>query len=553
MAGEIKFKLVSAPFQADTAVGGLIDERQIWANGGEGYEYAEVDLGAESPRITGFTSGTRYSAMLRTGTARSFRLKPDRIGLSITSKRWAEPATHDIYKLWQTGKPIAFTPWWDQYTLFCATFGQVDIDAGIVEIGDNDAAYLTPRLATGGDYPTSRYDKNDVGWLRQLASGEKAKLVPGMIGNAIILEAARTNLAVKTPVWTDAGDNFTQTADDGNVASLQSWFLYGPAGGPDGSTSPLTGLTPASEHVISVWIKGTGEFSIGVVGHGSTEYTLDPDKWIRAFHKFTPDNPGEDAFVGGDVGGANPCMGTFSCLQVELGDTPTSYMDPDITPPTTPDSLKINSALGRSAEMTIVVWLRRDVPPSGNFKYLMSANDTADYHILIGTSNAISFNLINSIGVTAGLGAPTGAWEQIVVTRRLKSDGSVEAVCYHNGAELATASVAAASVDAQTISTFPNGMYIGSDLGLTSPNNYGLDMPLDRFRVDGRAWTLQDVEDDYELLRRDGIRAFLAHTAGRYFRFTNVPGGFYANVNPDALAGAIQLEQVGVNPAGVAI
>lgn len=552
MAGQYHFKLVSSPYNIDTGGNGLIDERRIWPHGGLGYEYAEADLGAHVPVIGGFTTGVVSDDLLRSGQLRAFRINPDRIGLAVNLDYLTGSAIRDLYRVWQLGKPVAFTPWWDQWTLWCSTFGQLEPGAGIAEIGSNLATNITPRLA-GGDLYTARYDHQDKGWLTRLAVGEKVKLVPGMIGNAILLERKATNRAAANPSWSTGGNAFVRTADDGNNDMGHTKFFYSDGGATATASLTQTGLTNGVRYTAYVWAKGTGQLRIIGGSTNGTMVTLSPNKWQLVWVTWTSSGTSQTITLAPNIGSGVGCLATFTSLQVEEGDTPTSYMDPAITPPTQADELKIPTGqLGRSVDLTIAMWVRRTYSPAGAFKYLWSSNDGGvDAYIRQSTTNIIEVNLINTLMATTNLGAPTGAWEQIVVTRAFNtSNQRLESAVYHNGVLKVSASTSP-PVSSYQVSTFPNGMWIGSDRGLVSPNNYGWDQPIDRFRVDGRAWTLQDVEDDYELHRRDAIRGFLAHTQGRLFRFTNVPQRFRAGIHPDAMMGTLQLEQVGVIPAGI--
>lgn len=553
MAGGLHFKLVSAPYQIDSGGNGLVDERRVWPHGGLGYEYAEVDLGAQVPVIGGFTSGVQNDELLRTGLSRSFRILPDRIGLAVDLSYIAGNTLRDLYRVWQLGKPVAFTPWYDQYTLWMSTFGQLEPGAGVAEIGSNLAASYVPRLA-GGDLYTARYDHQDVGWLTRLATGEKIKFVPGMIGNGILLERKSKNWAPANPTWSVGGNAFVRSADDTNNDMGHSKYFYSDGGGTSTATVSISGLTNGVRYTASIWAKGTGKMLIGGGATSGPLVTLDPKKYQIVWVTWVSSGTSQTITLSPDIGGGLGCLASFSSLQVEEGDTPTSYMDPAITAPTQADELKIPTGqLGRSVDMTIACWFRRKYTSAiSDAKYLLSAKDGAtDYFITLHTTNIIRQNIIGTTIATSDLGAPTGAWEQLVITRQFNtSNQRLESALYHNGVLKQSASLAPPVTSAQ-VTTFPNGMYIGSDRGLNTVTNKGWDQPIDRFRVDGRAWTLQDVEDDYEMLRRPGIRAFLAHTQGRLFRFTNVPPRFRGNIDPDTMMGVVQLEQTGVIPAGV--
>jgi len=547
MAGSIKFKLVTAPYLKDSGAG-VIDERQIWPNGGAGYEYVEADVGSEPPRITRFNSGVVSVPILRSGQARSFRTGPDEIGMVISSKRWSGSTLAQLFKLWQLGKPVAFTPWWDQFTVWCSTFGSLDPGCGVTEIGQNSAATIIPR-APGYDYYPSRFDKDDIGWIMPLGTTDLAKFVPGMIGNAILLESKTRNLMALNPTTSPFGAPILTSVNPGNteVCTFKTVFM------PSGNhlvTTFVSGLTIGVQYVQSIWARGAGTIALVLSGGSAGAYvTLSPGKYMRVWQQFTATATSHTLYITHDQGTSTGAMFSFGCWQLEAGDYPSSYMHPSANP-SVPDVLNVASPIGRSPDLTIATWVRRTFDPVSNYRYLWSSSDVGvDYFSLIGPGPTLGTSMDGFIPTTYSIPAATNSWEQFVFTREYVGAPTyqVRFTVYRNGALLGAVNRPAT---ASSLTKFP-GMWIGSDYAITGPKYLGLQMPMDRFRIDSRAWTLQDVENDYVTFKDAGVRAFLSQTAGRLFQITTIPGSFGANVDPSAMMGSVQLEQVGTIPPAV--
>lgn len=562
MAGNLKFLLISAPYEEDSTGAGIIDRRRIYPGTGGGSDrVSKMEINQSNmdgaPTITGFDSQIESVPILR-GSDRTFRIKPNRLKVNIPLKGLTAAQALAIHKMWSVSKPVAFHPWYDESTWWMSTFGGFESGAGCAEIGWNGSAMLGRRSL--GDYCPSRWSGAD-GWIVNPPTTELLKRSPGMIGHAAMIESKRTNLVpTSNPTLTgsDAAKITVITTPLSNNALTPGWVLHcitaGAAGGY--ATIPAITLTAGTRYCASVWAKGVGQLQLKAVHSSTANGTptdLEPGRWQRVFVEWVQGGTTMTLRVKPNIAGS-VCI--ITAVQVEAEGFYGSYLDPAVTAPTIPDTLHITEAMGRGGDLTIAVWSQRfPLTPTGR-RYFFSAYDSgagAEMYAYVEAST-VYLQMMNISTSGAIAGTPFGNWEQWVFVTRgddTETPGTGKSVqeIWNNGTLLIRSEITAPG--AAAYSSYAAGLYVGSDLGLASPQGRAFDSAIDRFRVDLRTWTQQDIEDDYETLRQPAIQALLAQTQGRLFVFSKIPDSFKSGIFTDGMDGVVTLEQISHVPAGL--
>jgi len=542
------FTLASAPIEdRSTITPGLITFRTVIPGFSAQYaSYVEIDCDRFIPQITRFDD----HAVLQKYAGRGGAFRPtDReyIGLRIDVDEWTGAEWEAFQRLAASKRPVMFAPWYDASTVFCSLFGGMDDGGGLALVGDNAATSYVGRSASDG-YPSPEGAGESL-----LQSGDGTTAVPkitqGHLGKAIILDRLSANVAALEPSWSVVGSGKIRTASASNYTGpVVGKVAFLPAAAANEIKYSVTGLTNGTRYVASVWVKldvGAAASSVRFrVTHNSGAANVDFDwltndgAWHRVWVTWTQAGTTADLrFI--NTSSSRGAYVRTGPVQIEAGYLPTSWTDPTATAPTSGDYLSVSLAGSGGGDLTFAFWFR--YRSSADYNYLASGKtgvgggDRYIYHrngfyvVRLGGSTDLSF--------TAA--ATDGEWTQLVVVLTQVAGGQGVSV-YENGALLGTGSW----TSSYDVLTFSGNLFIGSDKALTTPNNYGLNEAMDAVRIDGRAWTATDVQDDYDLRSTDGLRAFLAQVSGRVFRIAAVPQGFRAP-DPDSYAGSLELDQIG--------
>jgi hypothetical protein len=218
-----------------------------------------------------------------------------------------------------------------------------------------------------------------------------------------------------------------------------------------------------------------------------------------------------------------------------------------------PDALRVTNPVHTGRGFTISLWYYKTTGSAvsdsvffaswkqvgsndGYFGARTDENSQAwRYHVRFGH---------NSTEHTWNSTAAVDTWVHLVL-RVDAASGGLRSQVYENGALLGS-NVLALPDHLPLLSQ----LWIGSDSGQDSPSGFGLDVPLDSFRVDQRAWSAAEILTEYEMKSDASIRALLAMTSGRLFRIAGVPKGFRGPFQAE-FVGDLLLEEVSHNPAGL--
>ena len=548
----LPWRIVTGPRFIDQDGDGVYEKRIVHrgAQGG-GPETLEVALGDTSPEILDWQPGTVETEGLR-GSSRVFRLRPDRVRLRVPLDYITGASVQTLYRILSLGRPVAFTPWWGPETIWASGFSGIEEGGMLAEIGHNSPSMLTPR--SDGDYHAPEGD----GWLR-LATG--AKLVPGLIGRALLLERDTLNVMPSDTYTPAAGvsSRFELTGEpNGGPTSMVSCYI------PDTDYIDLVsgGLTLAAttNYVASIWAKGEGSArlvatnSLVAVTNGAT-VTLDPGRWTRIHVAFLTVGTGEGLSLEAD-GSEVRCTYGAVMVEKEVGtqnrNRPSSYQAVGATVTGDSDKLFINAPVWTGGGFTLALWMLRD-NPSDRGQIFSARDNSVNYYAYLSASGGhqMFYNLMGgaSNDRTATLPAPSGTWEQFVfVVRKGVSSAGMEQALYHNGLLIDTDHSPAGS---ENLPDFSDGWYIGGAFSPISTGDFGLNFPLDCLRMDARAWTQADVTADYAMRREAAITAMLTMTQGRLFRIASAPKRFMAGIFTDRMEGDLILEQVSHITPGV--
>ena len=539
------FKLVTAPqAEFDSSNPGLVNRRTMWGNKYGFDESMEILLGPDAPfipEVNAVRDRTVVAARLR-GPARTARPLNALKRIRISVEAWTGVEWAALDKIMTTQRLVAFHPVWDKWTWWASSFGNPINDQGLAEVGDTPVSQYTRRADR--EQGPSRFG---TGALVEATSGQipaAVKLVPGFIGHAILLESGGQNYANTASHWgTPTGPGEQQNASDGPSASITADYLRLPASAF--STFPATSSRPSGDYAASCWVRGQGTITLQAftgVGTFKGSDVILTDDWQLAEVSW---NQGSASVIAMRLveEDANEAMVHASCPQVEDGLFPTSIMQAGIGLKTA-DELKITDDLNPGAGLTFVFWYKTGPATHLQDIFFASWEDGgADRYI---RKNGVNYQ--TNIGGTSVSGISSignNVWTQLAVVFEMLPATGPSVRVYENGVHKSTG--------IQTALTFPigdAGVFIGSDRGLGTPAELGLNHPLDSVRIDSRPWTAQEILDDYEMRTDAGVAAFLAHTAGGLFRVASVPKGFRGPFT-DQVIGDLVLEEVSHIPAGL--
>lgn len=540
------FKLVTAPqAEFDSANPGLVNRRTMWGNKFGFDESMEILLGPDAPfipEVGAVRDRSLVSSRLR-GPARVARPLNSLKRIRIQVEAWTGVEWAVLDKIMATQRLVAFHPVWDKWTWWASSFGNPENDQGLAEVGDTPVSGYVKRARR--ESVPSRWG---TGALVEETTNQVpgvVKLVPGLIGHAILLESGGQNYANTAQHWgTPTGPGEQENASDGPASSITSDYLRIPAG--EKSVFPATSSRPSGDYAGSCWVRGQGTVFLQAftgVGTFTGDEVVLTDEWQFIEVSWTQGSPSIVAAEIVEHTTTDEAMVHVSAPQVEDGLFPTSIMQAGIGLKNA-DELKITDSLNSGAGLTFLFWYKTGHATHLQDIFFLSWEDGgADRYI---RKNGVNYQTnIGGTSVTGISSIGNNVWTQLaVVFRMLPATGPAVQV-YENGKLKSTG--------IQTALTFPvadAGLYVGSDRGLGTPANLGLNLPLDSVRIDSRAWSTQELLDDYEMRTDAGVAAFLAHTAGRLFRVGSVPKGFRGPFT-DQVIGDLVLEEVSHIPAGL--
>ena len=492
------------------------------------------------------------------GNAVLYQLGRPKKQLSIDLSHVSAAKLATVLAMLRSGRPLAVGAWYDDSTHWMSHFGGVDgrLGYGVAQVGYNASTMGVRRDLAAADYVQHPYAGANVLLRPATAPYVLPKIVPGMIGGALLCETNRFNRAVRrvatvgAPIFSVVGSAQTVVTSvlDSCLVSLTAatQILYLPYTGVAASTHYCksvteTGVLTGNANTVTVWARGSGSFQMAWYQSG-TQVAISnslqlTDDWQPFSLTFTPSTTGEVRLFCDVAGGSGSAQMQVACYQIEDGAGGTSFMD-YTSAGTNGDCLQIVDSPA-PAGLTYAAWFK--YRNDNDVKYLFSMSGTGGNYYLTVQGTTVTFNFgASSIQATIS-SALAGTWVQLVLTIGGGATTLVPAVAkvYINGAQ-------ANQGDIQYPLQVPSGstdntLYLGSSRALGS--GLGFNMPLDSFRIDERPWTAAEVLDDYALRSDAGMQMFLSQVQGRYFKadLTSSPA---AGVFTDVHDGDLSLREI---------
>lgn len=473
---------------------------------------------------------------LQDGTSRITHLGRPRRNLRVSTDLTLAQM-EELNRMLDSGRPLAVGAWFDESTHWMSHFGgqgfEASVSAGLGEIGDTD--YDTCLRRDNTDYAPDPFvgDQRLSQRPQTVLSKNTPKIVPGMVGGAILLESARANIAVKrkaasgSGIWTTAGNAIKQRCLVGppiEPQAGQTEYIILPY---DGSTSYVKSGTQTVvaglPYCISIWVRGTGQILLGAYEGGAAQVLLGSGvldhRWRRlTLTGYTAGSTSMEVRIRAELtgGGTPAAIETFG-LQIEQGYGPcASFMDYSTAPTTRGDGIQTSDQMVWTG-YTFIFWLkwRND----NDEKYLYSVGNAGTNHYALIQGTAIALVYKTGSQKTFFITPPTdGSWVQIGITYRSGITGANKAAvsCFVNGVQIGQQEISDA-IGLNGNEPSNNIFYVGCDIGLASPTYKALMMPLDSGRLDERVWSAQEFADDYALRTNPGYQRLMNLFEGRYF------------------------------------
>lgn len=535
----LKLRLATQPLRGD--IGYYL--AQDWGNTPDESTAFNAGISIEPERIDVGPDRRDEVEVPMPGGPKLYQIAQPRRTLSIDLSAMPAADTRVLTHMLRSGRPLSVGAWYDRTTEIMGHFGGLDPDggvsAGLLEVGDADNSLLIRRATTGVGH-ANEYVEHPVSGPNlmralpdKLNGAKQPKIVPGMIGSAILLESSRTNIAVRrlgTPgaaCWQRGGTaivdrtgvllhNFAKsgmTADAGYIpfTTQRADFL-------DSGTQTVS---ISVEHSASTWARGDGQIEFGWYQGGvfqnGTVYTLN-DRWQQLIHRFTPTAAsGSLRLAILSAWGRTVHLHVAGC-QLEAGAGPTSFLD-SASGTTQSDSISLPQTLPMASGFTWIFWLKYRFDSDDKYLFSISGPSALVNALIDGLTLVYTYNGASNVNAPHGL--VDGAWSQVAIVQRAPSSSEgtgtsrAKITLFANGLPLTT--FFATSLPTYYPTLNPHSIEIGSDRGNASPLLAGLNMPLDAVRLDARPWSDQEILDDY-LLRSDPVmQALLEKIQGRYF------------------------------------
>jgi len=539
-------KLQTAPEDVlDTTTPGLVVARKLRGALGKGME---LDLGDMIPRVQA-PQQPLVKVPLMDGNARTFRRGPDRVRVSVKVDEWTPSDWEQFRRMVGSGKLFTFTPGYSIADFWASSFAGIDAGGGMAEVGDSQAGSYVGRVAD----EVHMSEATQLEGLVKATGTAAPKLVRGMIGRAIMLERKNEQL-VTGQAWSAQSGAVAHVAGDSNHPDTDGKSIYIPGGGGYVENTGVGTATASQEYVAFIDIKGGGVAILqavhntgGTVVSGSSVSL--GGGWERLSVAWTQVGTAIELRVASTGAG---CIAHLGNVNVQRGKTVDNYRShmPDTTALTSAaDQLQVIASdhLPGAEGMTILAWLLMPQDNREDVGYLFSYAQTG------GKSGGAYISAVNDLNASIGLASNThtvalaatpGDWVQVAIVFK-SAAGGASIQFYEDGAALGSA-------DLVVPDHVPRGSswHIGSDEALAAPSGFGLDTPLDNFRIISKALTAAEVLNDYDLRTQLGVRAFLTWTQGRYFEVTGGPPGFRGPFT-DSIVGDLELTQVAHVAGGV--
>jgi hypothetical protein len=309
---------------------------------------------------------------------------------------------------------------------------------------------------------------------------------------------------------------------------------------------PATSSRPSGDFIASCYVRGDGKIKINFQGFDGTiqspEVTLTA-AWQKVEVPMTTTAAGVTQISAVESTATDVALLHISAPMIEDGLYATSYLQAGLGAGVA-DKLFINDQIpGAGGGMMFIFWYKA-LPVRDDTVYFASWRDGSSNRYIRMRNGAYETNIAGTVFNPSSSATP-GEWTQIIFRLEITAGTAFKIRAFENGAGIGGGTQSAPSGPIGDA-----GIYIGSDLGLGSPGDIGLNTPLDACRIEMRAWTDQEILDDYTMRTDPGIQAFLQQTAGRLFQITGVPSGFRGPFT-DEIVGDITLEEVAHVPAGL--
>lgn len=441
-------------------------------------------------------------------------------------------------------RPWAVGAWFDDSTHWMSHFGGGGGESGgtsgvnfsgLGEVGDTDSENISRRsledFAPDPFVGDQRPSKRDL----TAAGANTPKIVPGMIGGAILLETNRANVATKRVasgsggIWTATGSNaLAQRCLAGSPASPLTgnteYIQLAHDSGASYVQSASQTVTSGQPYCISVWARGTGQFILGAYQSGTLQVGIGSGELSYQWRRVTLTGYTASAssmtvrMIAESNSGGKPAQFEVWGLQIENGYGPCqSFMNYNVVPSGAAefDGIYTSDQLHWGG-YTFVFWLQWRNDQDRKFLYSVENGGVNHYAEIQGTTITFYYNGANNIATSVTAPAP-GTWVQVGITFRSGLTGANKATCaiYFNGALALESQVTAAT---GLNGTTQNSFYIGCSQGTGPTPQLALMMPLDACRLDERCWTAQEFADDYALRTDTGYKNLMRFIQGRYFR-----------------------------------
>lgn len=380
---------------------------------------------------------------------------------------------------------------------------------------------------------TASYVDADTGLLR-VAAADTIRYEAGQANKAACVSKASTNLMPRshpqsgslgwaaqgtaTIVWDETVQGVLDPLDDNWNAAARKGVARAriPTGGANHIDSSNFTVSSSTEYVASVWLKGRGvvrfTFRAGAGSPSSTiasgQVTLTRD-WARYEITGTTgvsDNTA-DMTIGVDSGSDDDSIVYVSGSQFETGDIATPLIE------------TTGSSASRNAEtLTCEQPIPADEGTLSFWMYWPGGDAATTYTILdaTGVSGSQRFRFqylattnlglfVASSGGTSILPSFTGGlsgWEHIVLTWQKGTSDDMLATCYRAGSLVTSGDI-----------DWEDGFGTGFQLGDASSTN----LRFQEVRIDNRAWTAEEVSQQYDRLTAEHWLAHHRSFSGRKF------------------------------------
>ncbi len=485
------------------------------------------------------------------GLAQHLSLGRPKVTVRVDLACLSPAETRSIHSMLRSGRPWALGAWYDEYTQAMSTFAGLDQRlGGILQVGPcsnsqirrRDSHVSSPETGDWWEHPTAGANAL-VGGLTDSRGRTIPKLVPGMIGSAYLFERGGiVNLANKasgswwnsvqpggTYLFTGSrtphplGHNPAAFIDHASIAAQTGTATYPSGTYLDGVNQ--TGLTIGDRYQLSVLMRGAGRGTLlwhDASDEDMVDFVADGD-WRWYSLEFVPAaTSGVVRIHSGDVAGKHALNLEIAHVQIVKADYRCSLMDyAAAQSPAVNDAIRIVQPIDWPV-FTFAAYIRFHNTDIAKPLLFYRPDNNADKRFSL-SYRGDDLQLEDVAGTTtistdALAGIAEGAWAQVVLVRDCGSDLRVRNNFYVNGVLKSSSNNGERQGPLLSNANADDYFYVGGDYGLDQANGQGsLQGPMDRFRLDTRAWTAAEVKADYDLHSHSGTIPFLQMVEGRFF------------------------------------